>query len=164
MTPPFQPSPLRQVQTTGLPGEVAREGPTRAGAWILNSGGQANVVGFAFHKVADREAEVGGTGEFVGILGRPKEHALVGVGASALTPTDILADGIVGNMITMGILFLQLDGTGAAGTVGTGVYSNDVTGSIAAGAAGAGETQIPNASIVLEDVAAGGLAIVSLTN
>lgn len=157
-------STVRAVQTTGLAGEIAREGPLRAAPWILNSSGQANVIGFAYHKVSDQNAEVGGTGEFVGILGQPKEQALVGIGASALTPTNSLADGVVGKMVSMGIIYVQLDGTGAAGAVGTALYSNDTTGSIAAGTPGAGETAIPNAVIVLEDVADDGLAIVQLTN
>lgn len=171
MAPPFQAAPLRQFQTTGLAGEVAREGPLRAAPWILNSSGQANVVGHAYTKVADGEAQVGGDisgGDvFLGIMIRPKEHALIGVGASALTPTNSLADGVVASLCDMGILFVQLDsgsGQAVAGAVGTALFFNDTTGIISAGAAGSGESVIPNAVIVLEDVADDGLAIVSLTN
>ena len=163
----FQASPLRAVQTTGLAGEVAREsGAFRSDPWILNSSGTPNVIGYAYHKVADGEAEVGGgdTGVFVGILTQPKEHALVGSGSSNLTASNVLADGLVGSLVTMGILYIQLDGSGAAGTVGASLYSTDATGAIGVGTAGAGETQIPNAKIVLEDVADDGLAIVAFTN
>lgn len=159
----FQPAPLRSDQTTGLPGEVAREGPLRSAPWILNSSGTPNIIGHAFTKVADGEAEVGGSGVFVGIMGRPKEHALVGVGTSSLTATNTLGDGVVATMITESILFIQLDSgsaQSAAGTVGTGLFFVDATGIISAGTAGAGETQIANAVIVLEDVADGALAIV----
>jgi len=171
MAPPFQAADLRQFQTTGLSGEVAREGPLRAFPWILNSSGQANVIGFAYTKVADGEAQVGGDisagAEFVGIMIRPKEHALVGVGASALTPTNSLADAVVAQMCDMGILYVQLDDTSVqavAGAVGTALFFDDTTGAVAAGTAGAGESVIPNARIVIEDVADDGLAIVSLTN
>ncbi len=160
----FQAAPLRANQTTGLPGEVAREGPLRSAPWNLDSSGQANVIGFAYHKASDRVAEVGGTGAFVGILARPKEYASQGTTVGSLAAANFLPDDAVGNLITMGILFIQLDGSGAAGTVGSALYSTDATGSIGVGTAGAGETQIPNAVIVLEDVADDGLAIVSFTN
>ena len=169
--PPFQAASLRQFQTTGLAGEVAREGPLRVTPWILNSSGQANVIGYAYTKVADGEAQVGGDisggAEFVGIMIRPKEHALVGSGATALTATNILADGIVAQMCDMGILYIQLDDTSAqsaAGAVGTALFFNDTTGIISAGTAGASESVIPNARVVIEDVADGTLAIVSFTN
>ena len=162
----FQAAPLRSDQTTGLPGEVAREGPLRAAPWILNSSAP-NIIGHAFTKVADGEAQVGGDisgGDvFLGILGRPKEHALLGVGTSSLTPTDVLGNGIVGTLISKAILFIKLDDASAqsvAGAVGTALFFNDTTGIISAGTAGAGESVIPNAVIVLEDVADGTLAIV----
>ncbi len=162
----FQASPLRAVQTTGLPGEVARDGPNRSAPWILNSSAP-NIIGHAFTKVADGQAQVGGDisagAVFVGIMGRPKEHALVGVGTSSLTATDVVGDGAVATMITTGILFIQLSGVSAqaaAGAVGTPLFFVDATGLISAGTAGAGESVIPNAKIVLEDVADDGLAIV----
>jgi len=167
----FQAADLRQFQTTGLAGEVAREGPLRVAPWILLSTPEDNVIGLAFTKVADKTAQVGGDisagAAFVGIMIRPKEHALVGSGATTLTATNILADGIVAQMCDMGILYVQLDNTSVqavAGAVGTALFFDDTTGVIAAGTAGAGESVIPNAVIVLEDVADDGLAIVSLTN
>lgn len=165
--PPFQPSPLRAVQTSGLAGEIAREGPLRSAPWILNSSGTPNIIGYAFTKVSDGNAEVGGSGEFVGILSQPKEHSLVGVGTSSLIATNVLGDGVVGDMISMGIMFIQLSDVSAqavAGTVGTGLFFVDATGIISAGTAGGGETQIANAVIVLEDVADDGLAIVQFTS
>ena len=70
-------------------------------------------------------------------------------------------------MISMGILFVQLSSVSAqaaAGTVGTALFFVDATGLISAGTAGAGESVIPNAEIVLEDVADDGLAIIQLTS
>lgn len=163
----LQPSPIRADQTTGLAGEIAREGPLRSAPWILNSSGTPNIVGHAYTKESDGKAEVGGSGVFVGILSRPKEHALVGVGTSSLLPANVLADGIVGNFVTEGIMFIQLDdgsAQSAAGTVGTGIFFVDATGIISAGTAGGGETQIANAVIVLEDVADGALAIVQFSS
>ncbi len=161
-------STVRSVQTTGLPGEVAREdGGIRSAPWILNSSGTPNIIGHAFTKVADGEAQVGGDisgGDvFVGIMGRPKEHALVGVGTSSLLPTNVLADGVIATMITRGFLFIQLSNVSAqavAGAVGTALFFVDATGLISAGTAGANESVIPNAVIALEDVADDGLAIV----
>lgn len=163
----FQPSPLRAVQTTGLAGEIAREGPLRSAPWILNSSGVPNIIGHAFTKVSDGNAQVGGGGVFVGILGRPKEHALVGVGTSSLTPTNVLGDGIVATMVSEAIMFIQLSDVSAqavAGAVGTLLFFVDATGIISAGTAGGGETQIANAVIVLEDVPDNGLAIVQFSS
>jgi hypothetical protein len=132
---------------------------------------EANVFGHAFTKVSDGNAQVGGDisggASFVGIMGRPKEHALVGVGTSSLTATDVLADGIVAQMISMGIVYVQLvddSGNAVAGAVGTALFFDDTTGAISAGTAGAGQSVIPNAQVVLEDVAVDGLAIIQLTN
>lgn len=163
----FQAAPLRSTLTAGLAGEIAREGPLRSAPWILNSSGTPNIIGHAFTKESDGNAEVGGSGVFVGILSRPKEYALVGVGTSSLTATAVLGDGAVGNMITEGIMFIQLDdtsGQAVAGAVGTGLFFVDATGIISAGTAGGGETQIANAVIVLEDVAVDGLAIVQFSS
>lgn len=164
-------SVVRAEQTTGLPGEFAREGPTRAAPWILLSTPESNVFGHAFTQVSDGNAQVGGDISggvpFVGIMGRPKEHALVGVGTSSLTATDVLADGIVAQMISMGIIYVQLvddGGQAVAGDVGTALFFDDTTGAISAGTAGGGQSVIPNAQIVLEDVAVDGLAIIQLTN
>lgn len=160
----FQSAPLRNDITTGLPGEIAFDGPTRVASWILNSSGTPNVFGYAYTKVADGEATVGGTGAFLGIMIRPKERALA---SSGLTPSDVLADANNGDLLDMGFIFVQLSSVSAqaaAGAVGTGLFYVQATGVVSAGTAGSGETQIPNAEIYLEDVADDGLAIVRLTN
>ncbi len=159
-------SNVRQFQTTGIQGEIAREGPIRVAPWNLDpaSGSAApNTVGFAFTKQADGDAEAGGAGAFVGILMHPKEHALVGVGTTPLNPTLDLADGVVGSLLTMGIIFVNASII-TTGTVGSGVFFVDATGAIGLGAPGAGQTAIANAKVVLEDIAAVGLAIIELTS
>lgn len=162
----FQAAPLRADQTTGVSGEFYGDAPKRVEPWILDSSGTPQIFGYAFHKLSDGVAEVGGgdTGVFLGILVKPKEHALVGTGASALTPVNFLADDVSGDLCKFGTLYVQLDGSGDAGTVGAVLHSTDATGAIGAGAAGAGETLIPNALVILQDVADDGLAIVELTN
>lgn len=158
---PFQSAPLRSVQTSGLTGERYGDGPFISADWILNSSGTPNTIGLAFTKVSDGNAEVGGSGVFVGILSQPKEYALA---SSGLAPSLDLADGDVGKMVTTGLMYVQLDnnsGQAAAGDVGTGIFFVDATGVISAGVAGGGETQIANATIYLEDVPDDGLAIVN---
>lgn len=160
-------SNVRQFQTTGIQGEIAREGPIRVAPWNLDPAGanaNPNTVGFAFTKQADGDAVVGGdAGIFVGILMQPKEHALVGVGTTPLNPTLDLADGVVGSLLTMGIIFVDATVI-ESGTVGSDVFYDDLTGAIGLGTAGIGETPIANAKVVLEDIAAVGLAIIELTS
>lgn len=159
---PFQ-SNVRVFQTTGLPGELANEGPLRSSPWTLDSSVLAvpNNFGFAFTKVADERATVGGGGAFLGFLVRPKEATSFGTGASALDPVNALPDFTQGELLSMGIIFINL--ATAGGDVGDGIFYNDLTGALDAGVAGAGETQIANAEIIEQDIPAAGLAKIKIT-
>lgn len=154
-------STVRQFQTTGIAGEVIREGPSRVSSWILNSAaglGSTNLFGKVFTKVADHDVQAGGAGAFIGIMVNPKEHALA---APGLTPTDELADGVVAEMLDMGIVIVDLT---EAGNVGDVLNWVEASGLIGVGAPGAGEQAIPGAKIVYEDISAPGLAFIQLTN
>jgi hypothetical protein len=156
-------STVRQFQTDGLPGEVAREGPVRAQPWNLDSSGTAQTFGNIFTQSADGIAEVGGTGPFIGLLVRPKEHALLGDGSNALAAVNALPDNANGQLADMGIFFVNVTGTGSVGEV---LNFNDTTGLLDLGAPGAGETAVPNAKLIIEDISGAGtkLAIIQLTN
>ena len=54
----FQPAGLRQFITSGLPGEIAFEGPTRAQDWTINSA-SGNTFGFGFTQESDGFVEPG---------------------------------------------------------------------------------------------------------
>lgn len=141
MSSGFQ-SLVRADQTTGLPGEIAFAGPTRSEPWILESaggtGGTVNTFGFGYTKRNDGTVQVGGTGTFVGIMIRPKDHALIGVGSSALTPSDNIADGIDAQFLGMGEIFAtQIHGSGGGVSVG-----NVITMRVSDGALGDSATSV----------------------
>jgi len=155
-------SVVRQFQTTGLPGEYARDSPRIALPWILNSSGTDQVIGNAFTYSSDGIATTGGTGVFLGILMSPKEHALIGDGSSALLPSDIIADDIVGTLATTAFVFVTISAINNDGEVGTAVAYNTTTGAIVIGAPGGGELAIPGATVAVTDILAVGLAIIQL--
>ncbi len=159
-------SVVRQRQTSGLAGEVARDGPIVACDLILNSG-VPNPIGFAYTKKSDGIVEVGGAGVFFGILGRPKEHALIGDGTSALNPINTLADGIVGTLFTTAILFVNLTSAGDSNVSGNFVFFADTGGALSSDTTItlASHTLIMGARVILEDAAdGGGLAIVQFAD
>lgn len=166
-------SDVRQFQTTGIQGEIAREGPTRVAPWNIDpeeANVNPNTIGFAFTKSQDGDvnnqpgsAVPGGAGVFVGILMQPKEHALSGTTSGTLEPTLDLPDGTIGSFLTMGIIYVELTTDGA---VGENIFYDDVTGAIAADPTLTltGHTIITAARVVLQDIPAPGLAIIELTS
>ena len=157
-------STVRAVQTTGNVGEISNEGPSRVKPYILDSSasGESNTIGNVFTKIANGVATVGGAGVFLGILINPKTHALQGTAAGTLEATLDLPDNSNGELLDMGILFVNL--ATAGGNVGDVLKFNTTTGLIDAGAPGGGEAAIPNAKIIQDDIPAAGLAKIQLTN
>ncbi len=150
-------------QGFGVPGEVVFEGPLRATPGVIKGADPTlNVVGRAFSiDPADGQYTPGGAFNFGGILSNPK--ALQSIGTSAggpLAPTLTVPAGTVGEFVTMGEICVAL--TNAA-TIGDAVKFVNADGTLAAGAAGAGETQIAGAKVVRYSNAAAGLAVISLT-
>ncbi len=128
--PDFQ-SSVNVYNALGIVGELAFDGPIRAGAYNLNSSGAANVVGYAYTVTsgADPEpsggsgnagtARVGGTGVFAGILINPKEYALRGVTGNPLGASLTLPDYSIGDLLTMGEVFVNLPGPANIGDLVT---------------------------------------------
>lgn len=155
-------STVRQFQTDGLPGEIAEDGPTRSRVWILDSDGTAQTVGYAYTWRSDGVARVGTAAqEFAGILVRPKEQVLQGDASSALGPFNNVPDSQNGELLTMGIIFVNLAN---AGVYGDGVFYTDATGALSAGTAGGGQTQIANAKVVRDTPGGAGLSVIELTS
>lgn len=156
---------VRATLTTGIVGKVARDGPTRAAPWNLNPAGgsaQPNTIGLAFTQQADEDAEAGGSGVFVGVLMLPNNYALQGTTAGTLEPTIEVEDGTVGELLTMGIVYLNVVLAGA-GTVGDVLTYNTTTGIISDTAASG--TQIAfGATLYEQNLTGTGLGIVQLTN
>lgn len=140
--PDFQ-SSVNVYNALGIVGELAFDGPIRAGAYNLNSSGAANVVGYAYTITsgADPEpsggsgnagtARVGGTGVFAGILINPKEYALRGVTGSPLGASLTLPDYSIGDLLTMGEVFVNLPGPASIGDLVTYNTSTGALNSIA---------------------------------
>lgn len=126
---------MAELQTTvgifnalGIPGDLAFDGPIRAKAYNLYSAGVPNVVGYAYTVTAGANpnptgaagnagnAKVGGTGVFAGILTNPKEYPLRGTALGGpLAPSLVLPDYAVGELLTMGEIFVNLPGPANVG-------------------------------------------------
>ena len=165
----FQTTVIADIRS-GVIGEIAFDGPTRAVSAMLDSGAGVanNVVGRAF-TYASAEANTvaaGGAGAFAGILIQPKSHALRGVAGDTLADSLTLPDGVAVELLQMGEVFVSLASDGA--TIGSLVKYDDTTGVLDHGAASTGETQVPNATVVRVEpspTAAGQyLAVIRLTN
>ena len=157
---------------SGVIGELAFNGPTRAVSAMLDSGAGAanNVVGraFCYASTEDNTVSAGGyAGIFAGILIQPKSHALRGTAVGGtLADSLTLPDGVAVELLQMGEVFVSLATDGA--TIGSLVKYDDTTGVLDHGTASTGETQVPNATVVRVEpspTAAGAyLAVIRLTN
>ena len=150
-------------QGFGVVGESVFAGPRRAVPGVVKGAAANIVVGRAFTiDTADGLFQPGGTGVYGGILCNPK--ALQSIGTSAggpLAPTLTVPAGTVCEFATMDELCVALVG---AANIGDGVYFVQADGTLGAGNAGAGQTQIPGARVERFANAAAGLAVISLTS
>jgi hypothetical protein len=112
----------------GIPGDLAFDGPIRAKPYNLYSAGVANVIGHAFTVTAGGNpnpasaagnagnAKVGGTGVFAGILVNPKEYPLRGTTTGGpLAASLVLPDYSIGDLLSMGEIFVNLPGPAETG-------------------------------------------------
>lgn len=166
----FQSTVISDIRS-GLIGEIAFDGPTRAVSAVLDSGAGAanNIVGraFCYASVENNTVSAGGdAGNFAGILIMPKTYALRGESGDTLAESLLLPDGVPVELLQMGEVFVSLASDSA--TVGSLVKYADTTGILDHGVASTGETQVPNATVVRVEpspTAAGEyLAVVRLTN
>lgn len=166
----FQTTVIADIRS-GIIGELAFNGPTRAVSAMLDSGAGAanNVVGraFCYASAENNTVSAGGAGIFAGILIQPKSHALRGTAVGGtLADSLTLPDGVAVELLQMGEVFVSLTTDGA--TIGSLVKYADATGILDHGAATIGETQVPNATVVRVEpspTAAGAyLAVIRLTN
>lgn len=123
---PFQ-STVNIFPAFGVVGELAFDGPLRAAPYNLQSSGIPNKIGYAFTRTSDANpdpatdssnaavARVGGSGLFAGILVNPKSYASFGGSTGPLSPTLVLADYTIGELLIMGEIFVYLPGPAAQG-------------------------------------------------
>lgn len=157
---------VRNDVASGVIGDIAFLGPLRSKPYVLNSANAANnVIGRVFTETGtEGEAQAGGAGAFAGILINSKSYASPGTASGTLAPTLTLPNGAVGELMTMGEVFISLTENAASGTV---LSYNTTTGVIVAGAPGAGEAAIPNAVVSyfnLDPAGGDSIAVAKLTN
>jgi len=144
---------------TGVVGELAFEGPLRAAPYILRSGNAANnVIGRAFTEVSEGVAQAGGSGRFAGILANPKVYASAGTPADGtLAPSLVLRNEELGELVDMGILYVNLTTTAS---VGDRVQYDLTTGELSALPAVVEATgSIATTTLTVTDVSQGTLAV-----
>lgn len=155
-------SAVALAQGFGLVGEPAFDGPTRAQPGVVKGTAANIVVGrFFTQDLADQQFTPGGTNPLGGLLINPKALQSIGTtGGGPLAPTLTVPAGTVCEFATMGEFIVSLIG---AANIGDGVFFVQADGTLGAGTAGAGQTQIPNARVERYINAAAGLAVISLT-
>lgn len=117
--------------TLGFVGDFAFDSPRRVKSFNLFSNGVPNVVGYAYtitsgdnpdpanNSTLAGTAQVGGTGQFGGILVGRLEYASFGTTGAPLAPTIILPDNTIGQLCAMGEPFVSLPGGGNPGDLVT---------------------------------------------
>lgn len=163
----FQTS-IRTDQATGVVGDLAFAGPIRAIAAILNTTTASNnVIGRAFTHVSGSDTQVaaGGTGAFAGILFNSKEYTTAGPSTGALDATMALPNNIHVELLQMGYVLVSLSN---AANIGDDVHFVQSTGALLSATAGAtpsaGNTKVPNATVVFFSTTGAGVACIRLTN
>lgn len=154
MTIPFQ---IPKEMISGVPGEVAFDGPTRATTAIVDSGAVPFVIGYAttYKDKAVESVQAGGAGAFSGIAIHPKAYAI---------EDNVMGNGEQCELLTMGEVYVRLSTIG--GTIGDPIYFVNATGALGHGTAAAGQTQVPNCVISRHNVSSATptLAVIKLTN
>jgi|11_taG_2_1085331.scaffolds.fasta_scaffold02503_4 hypothetical protein len=150
-----------QVNNTfanGVVGEFCDDSFKKVDTYVLQSGVQANIVGYAYTISSTGIAQVGGTGVFAGILVNPKQYANFNIGLDA---TNEVANGVQASLSKTGRVWANV---GGVANIGDLVYYDDVTGALGVGTAGAGQTQVPNCAVFYEEAEANGLCRIELLN
>ena len=126
MTGTFQ-STIGFYEGIGIPGELAFDGPMRSAPANLFSNGTPNIIGNVFTYTSNANpdpvtgsplatnATVGGTGAFGGFLMSPKEYSANGVTGNPLGASLVLPDYTIGELLTMGQIFVNLPGPANVG-------------------------------------------------
>lgn len=159
----------------GVPGELRKDGPTRAQPrFIVSADATQNIVGRAFTQNAAGagvplgSVGAGGTGVFAGFLANPKVYASFGTVVNGpLAPTMLLPNQLTAEFLLMGFMVALL----SAGTANIGdvIHFVQATGALIAVAPGtapaAGNTLAPNTVVdELPQSNAAGLVLLRVTN
>jgi len=157
------PSSVISDLVSGIPGEIAFDAPYTGITAILDTTTEANNVfgrAFTYKNEAVESVQAGGTGLFAGLMVNPKAHAINTLAAT----TDSVSNGRVSEFCVEGEVYVLLS-VGTAVTIGDPVYFVNADGTLGAGTAAAGQTQIAGATVVRHNPSAANapsLAVVRL--
>ena len=151
---------VNKFQVIGVPGEFADTSPARVTPYTLAKNSSAlPVVGNVFTQGSANDiAKVGGSGAFLGVLVEPKQYA----NKSGLTATLNLAEGQIGEICSMGHIFVK---SATAFVPGYLAEYEPATGAISAiedTLSTATAVQIPNARFIQVSGDAGHVGILEL--
>lgn len=157
------PSSVISDLVSGIPGEIAFDAPYTGITAILDTTTEANNVfgrAFTYKNEAVESVQAGGTGLFAGLMVNPKAHAINTLAAT----TDSVSNGRVSEFCVKGEVYVLLS-VGTAVTIGDPVFFVNADGTLGAGTAAAGQTQIAGATVVRHNPSAANapsLAVVRL--
>ena len=139
------PSSVISDLVSGIPGEIAFDAPYTGITAIVDTTTEANNVfgrAFTYKTESVESVQAGGTGLFAGIMVNPKAHAINTLAAT----TDSVSNGRVSEFAVEGEVYVLLS-VGTAVTIGDPVFFVNADGTLGAGTAGAGQTQIAGATV-----------------
>lgn len=157
------PSSVISDLVSGIPGEIAFDAPYTGITAIVDTTTEANNVfgrAFTYKNEAVESVQAGGTGLFAGLMVNPKAHAINTLAAT----TDSVSNGRVAEFCVKGEVYVLLS-AGTAVTIGDPVFFVNADGTLGAGTAAAGQTQIAGATVVRHNPSAANapsLAVVRL--
>ena len=157
------PSSVISDLVSGIPGEIAFDAPYTGITAIVDTTTEANNVfgrAFTYKNEAVESVQAGGTGLFAGLMVNPKAHAINTLAAT----TDSVSNGRVSEFCVEGEVYVLLS-VGTAVTIGDPVFFVNADGTLGAGTAAAGQTQIAGATVVRHNPSAANapaLAVVRL--
>lgn len=157
------PSSVISDLVSGIPGEIAFDAPYTGITAIVDTTTEANNVfgrAFTYKTESVESVQAGGTGLFAGLMVNPKAHAINTLAAT----TDSVSNGRVSEFCVKGEVYVLLS-VGTAVTIGDPVFFVNADGTLGAGTAAAGQTQITGATVVRHNPSAANapsLAVVRL--
>lgn len=163
------PSQVRQFLTAGNVGEVSADGPIRSTSWnLLGQAALLPTIGRVFTYFADGVAQMGNPGDlgvFAGVFMGPKEQALRGTSAGTLEGTLEVPVNSVGELLTMGIIFVELEVVGVPANYGDPVNYRVLDGSFTTAAVAVGIVAT-GGRLITDDltVSSGQLAVIEFTS
>ena len=140
------PSSVISDLVSGIPGEIAFDAPYTGITAILDTTTEANNVfgrAFTYKTESVESVQAGGTGLFAGLMVNPKAHAINNLSST----TDSVSNGRVAEFAVQGEVYVLLS-AGTSVTIGDGIYFVNADGTLGAGTATTGQTQISGATVV----------------